>query len=143
MRPKTIVGILLLAGFTILVVRSFTDQLGGYTNFAGAAAVEGNTHVIGAWERERPSGYDPTANVFSFWMRDDAGEVRQVNYHSPRPANFEEAEEVVVRGSMQGDVFTADHILIKCPSKYNEGREFQDAEAHPQGVVPAGNTQSY
>jgi cytochrome c-type biogenesis protein CcmE len=39
---------------------------------------------------------------------------------NPKPANFEEAEKLVIEGSTQGDVFVADKILTKCPSKYNE-----------------------
>jgi cytochrome c-type biogenesis protein CcmE len=60
-------------------------------------------------------------------MKDENGLIRQVHYPNPKPANFEDAEQVVVEGQMEGDVFVAEHILIKCPSKYNDEREFQDA----------------
>jgi len=50
------------------------------------------------------------------------GVVRQVVYPNPKPANFEDAEQVVVNGRMEGDVFVAEHILVKCPSKYNDER---------------------
>jgi cytochrome c-type biogenesis protein CcmE len=140
MKPKTIIGIVLLAVFGFLVMRSFSNQIGGYTNFADASAVEGRAHVIGFWERERPTVYDPVTNVFSFWMKDQAGDIREVNFHRPKPANFEEAEQVVIEGRMNGDVFTAEHILIKCPSKYNEERGFEDADGHPAELpfTPAG-----
>jgi cytochrome c-type biogenesis protein CcmE len=46
----------------------------------------------------------------------------RVVYPNPRPANFEDAERVVVDGRMEGDTFMAEHILVKCPSKYNEQR---------------------
>jgi cytochrome c-type biogenesis protein CcmE len=134
MKPKTIVGIVLLAAFGFLVMRSFGQQVGGYTNFAEAAYTEGRAHVVGTWEQTRPTAYDPASNTFSFWMRDGAGDVREVHYHRPKPANFEEAEQVVIEGRMNGEAFVAEHILIKCPSKYNEGREFQDPDAHPSGI---------
>ncbi len=148
MQPKTIIGIALLAGFGFLVMRSFGAQIGGYTNFADAAEVT-RAHVVGTWESDRPTVYDPNSNVFSFWMRDKAGEVRQVQYHQPKPANFEEAQEVVIEGQLTGEVFTADRILIKCPSKYNDERDFRDMEDHPSDVplstpaTPVGSTSAY
>lgn len=139
MRPKTVIGIALLAVFGGMVLWSFGQQVGTYTDFDGAALNDGRAHVIGTWESDRPTNYDPASNTFSFWMRDGSGNVRQVNYHQPRPANFEEADQVVIEGRMTGEVFTAEHILIKCPSKYNEGREFQDPDAHP-GVTTVGDS---
>ena len=50
------------------------------------------------------------------------GTLQKVRYNNPKPANFEEAEKVVVQGKNQGDVFVADNILVKCPSKYNDAR---------------------
>ncbi len=134
MKPKTIIGLVLLAGFAFLVMRSFGQQVGGYMDFAEAASSEGRAHVVGTWAEDRPTAYDPAANTFSFFMADEAGEVREVHYARPKPANFEEAQQVVVEGTMEGDVFAAETILIKCPSKYNDGREFQDPDAHPEGV---------
>jgi cytochrome c-type biogenesis protein CcmE len=134
MKPKTVVGIVLLAAFGFLVMRSFGQQIGGYTNFADATTMTGQAHVVGTWERDRPTTYDPAANVFSFWMRDQAGDVREVRYFRPKPANFEEAEQVVINGRMDGEAFTAEHILIKCPSKYNDEREFMSPDAHPENI---------
>ena len=71
--------------------------------------------------------YDPASNTFAFTMADEEGVVRKVVYANPKPANFEDAEKVVVDGQMVGDVFQAEHILVKCPSKYNEAREFEAA----------------
>ena len=72
--------------------------------------------------------YDPAANRFSFWMADEQGAVRQVVYPNPKPANFEDAEQVVVNGRVEGDVFVAEHILVKCPSKYNDERGLEGVE---------------
>ncbi|MDX1530340.1 MAG: cytochrome c maturation protein CcmE [Rhodothermales bacterium] len=134
MKPKTIIGLVLLAGFAFLVMRSFGEQVSGYMSFTEAAETGGRAHVVGEWVRAQPTTYDAQSNTFSFWMRDEDGAVREVRYANPKPANFEDATEVVIEGQMAGDHFAAEHILIKCPSKYNEGREFQDPDAHPEGV---------
>ncbi|HLT46311.1 MAG TPA: cytochrome c maturation protein CcmE [Rubricoccaceae bacterium] len=122
MRTKTLFGFGLLAVFGFLVVSSFGEQVAGYEDFTQAAASGRTAHVVGTWLEDRPTTYDPAANRFSFWMADGGGVVRQVVYPNPKPANFEDAEQVVVNGRMEGDVFVAEHILVKCPSKYNDER---------------------
>jgi cytochrome c-type biogenesis protein CcmE len=52
-------------------------------------------------------------------MKDDNGIVREVHYNHPKPPNFEDAEKLVVEGYAKGNVFVAENILVKCPSKYN------------------------
>lgn len=141
MKTKNIIGICLLAGFGFLVMKSFGSQVGTYTDFEGARTAN-RAHVAGAWERDMPTTYNPETNTFSFWMQDRSGEVRQVNYFQPKPANFEESTEVFIEGNMEGDVFIADRILIKCPSKYNDEREFRDPADHPEGI-PMGATSAY
>jgi cytochrome c-type biogenesis protein CcmE len=136
MRPKTFVGLACIGVFGFLVVDSFGSQVSGYESFTEAAASGRRAHVVGTWLRDAESTYDPDRNVFSFSMTDDDGVVRRVVFADPKPANFEDAEKVVVEGQMAGDVFEAEHILVKCPSKYNDGREFERAEPGVRPGVP-------
>ncbi len=122
MKTKTIVGLVLLIGFTSLLFLNFGQQVGGYMNFAEAEAAGARAHVVGAWLKDRPTRYDPAQNLFSFYMRDELGNVRKVHYPNPKPANFEDAERLVIDGYVDGEVFVAEHILVKCPSKYNDTR---------------------
>ena len=129
-RLKTILGIAFIVVFGAMVVTSFGQQVAGYENFAEATENARRAHVVGEWLKTRPAGYDPSSNEFSFWMRDEIGRVHQVVYANPKPANFEDAERVVVDGQMEGEVFVAEHILVKCPSKYNDARGLE-GEAEP------------
>jgi cytochrome c-type biogenesis protein CcmE len=56
-----------------------------------------------------------------------------VIFNGNKPQDFERSEQVVIKGKMQGTAFQADEILMKCPSKYNDGseglKEFKAAEA--------------
>lgn len=131
MKPKTIIGVALLAAFTFLVMRSFGEQVGGYMDFTEAAESGSRAHVVGEWVRAQPMSYDRTSNTFTFFMKDENGLVREVRYANPKPASFEDAAQVVVEGRMEGDTFAAEHILIKCPSKYNDERQFQDTAPAP------------
>ena len=123
MKPKTIIGLVVIAGFVGMLLFSFGNQVGGYMSFADAEASGSNAHVIGDWVEDRPTNYDPEANIFTFYMEDESGNVREVRYRNPKPENFEEAEELVVEGYMNEEAFVAEHILVKCPSKYNDELE--------------------
>ncbi len=122
MKKKTILGLVVMAGFASLLLLNFGDQVGGYMNFAEAGESGSRAHVVGKWVESEHFQYDPEMNRFTFMMTDSEGSVRQVVYRNTKPANFEDAESVVVEGKMAGDVFEAEHILVKCPSKYNDGR---------------------
>lgn len=132
MRPTTLLGIAFVGIFGFLVVTSFGNQVSGWETFDDAAESGRKAHVVGTWLRDAPTSYDPDRNVFTFVMADTSGTTRSVVYANPKPANFEDAERVVVQGRMTtgaaGEVFEAEHILVKCPSKYNDGREFEDAQ---------------
>lgn len=135
MKPKTIIGIVVMIGFTALLFLNFGQQVGGYMNFAKAADTGSRAHVIGEWVESRGYDYNPEQNLFTFYMRDGEGNVRRVVYQNPKPANFEQAEELVVEGSVRDDAFLAEHILVKCPSKYNDARKrFEQAGSAGSGA---------
>lgn len=132
-RLKTVLGVAFIVVFGVMVVNSFGQQVAGYENFSEATENARRAHVVGEWLKTRPAAYDPASNEFSFWMRDEIGGVHQVIYPNPKPANFEDAERVVVDGQMEGEVFVAEHILVKCPSKYNDARGL---EGEPEQSTP-------
>lgn len=128
MKPKTIVGLILIVAFSSLLFMNFGQQVGGYMNFEEAMASGSKAHVVGMWVEKETFSYNATTNVFSFKMKDDAGNVRSVRYLNPKPANFEDAEKLVIEGVAEGDHFLAHNILVKCPSKYNDARALQEFE---------------
>ncbi len=132
MKWKSIIGLIAMAGFAGLLFFNFGSQVSGYMNFEQAAQTGSQAHVVGTWVEDRPTRYDRSENVFSFYMKDESGTVRKVRYPNPKPANFEQAEQVVVEGTMNDDAFAADDILVKCPSKYNQKKGLkQKASASP------------
>jgi len=138
MKPKTIVGLVLIVVFTSVLFMNFGQQVGGYMNFEQAETTGSRAHVVGMWVDSDNFRYDQRTNVFTFDMEDDAGNIREVRYLNPKPANFEDAEKLVIEGVSEGDVFVAHNILVKCPSKYNDMRELQ---GHPDSIdkgAPSG-----
>jgi len=121
---KTVHIILILViGVVVAVVISTLSNSGTYADFGQAAANPGREYrVIGHLSRQKPIVYNPQEdpNRFSFYMSDSRGGEKQVVYPNAKPHDFEKSEKVVVVGKMQGDVFTASELLLKCPSKYND-----------------------
>lgn len=96
-----------------------------YEDFAVAAAnPDEEYHVVGTLNKQKPREYDPQkdANYFTFYLIDEKGKESKVVYRAPEPADFERSEKVVIIGKMNGNEFEASKILLKCPSKYNEGQ---------------------
>jgi cytochrome c-type biogenesis protein CcmE len=129
MKPKAIAALVVLVVFSFLLLRSFGGQVGGYMTFEEAERTQAQAHVVGTWVKDGAFGYDRASNVFTFEMLDEKGHRRLVRYHNPKPANFEEAQQVVIEGRAEQGAFVADHILVKCPSKYNDARGLEAAEA--------------
>lgn len=120
MKPKVIVGVIAIVGFTSLLFYNFGNSISMYVNFNQAAAQRGDyVHVVGSWDQGKPSGFSYKTRTFSFYMKDQNGDVRKVIYPNPKPNNFDSAKKIVVVGKLQDNVFYAKSILMKCPSKYN------------------------
>lgn len=128
MKKINIVLLLVVAGvfagaFTLLFVVDLVEESSTYTDFVSAKQMDKKVHVVGQWVKKEDFSYSGDMNVLNFWMQDTLNNVSRVRYNDPMPPNFESAEKVVVIGKYKEDVFEADQILMKCPSKYNEGEE--------------------
>lgn len=141
MKPKTIIGLVLMLGFTALLFMNFGDQVGGYMHFEEAETSGSRAHVVGTWVEAEQYQYDQQRNLFSFHMEDNQGRVERVVYPDPKPANFEDAEKLVIEGEMKDGVFVANHILVKCPSKYNDEREFKTTSTSSEQAANTGRSQ--
>jgi cytochrome c-type biogenesis protein CcmE len=122
MKPRLMIGLVLMVGFTSLLMMNFGNSIDSYVDFKQAEAQRGRKYVIGTWASDMPHGFDLNAKVFTFHMIDESGTVRRVVYNKPKPANFEDADQLVVKGKMVNGTFHSDDMLVKCPSKYNDPR---------------------
>lgn len=129
LKLKTLLSLAALAVFASLLLISFESSVSSYMSFQEVAIANSRATVVGEWVRPEETRYDPSTNVFSFYLQDDLGEERKVLYSGTKPANFEDAEKLVVEGRLNGDMFEADDILTKCPSKYNDASALDGAES--------------
>ncbi|MCB0516006.1 MAG: cytochrome c maturation protein CcmE [Chitinophagales bacterium] len=130
---KSHIAILIIIALAITYIISTSSNYSTYENFTTAISKEGKEfQVVGNLSRPDAMYYKPEEdpNFFSFYMKDKQGKEAKVVYKGPQPADFARSEDIVLTGKMNGDVFEASKILLKCPSKYNDGKlETQTFEA--------------
>lgn len=117
MNLKMVIGIVIIVVFVIFGALSFRKTLTPYVSFEEAKRTDASVQVIGQVVPQE-SLYDTTTHLFHFALRSPEGEILNVVFDGTRPANFEQATDVVAIGRYQNGRFEADQVLAKCPSKY-------------------------
>src|SRR6476620_8989843 len=124
MKKLHILGIIVIA-VAIGVIFVSLKNTSTYADFSEAIEnPEKEYHVVGKLDKSQPQIYDPKINPdeFLFSMIDNKGVIKNVVLHKSKPQDFEKSEQIVLIGKMQGESFHANDILMKCPSKYNDGK---------------------
>jgi len=124
MKKIHILGIIVIA-VAIGAIFTTLNKTSTYADFTEAANDPSSEfHVVGKLNKDKEAIYDPkvNANLFTFYMFDNKGTECKVVLHKNKPQDFERSEQIVLIGQMQGQEFQASDILMKCPSKYNEGQ---------------------
>jgi len=125
MKKTHIIGILVIAVAIGAILATVSDS-STYASFNQAVANPGSEyHVVGKLNKEKEMVYDPevSTNLFTFYMTDNEGTETKVHFKGSKPQDFEKSEQVVLIGNYNGQVFVAEKILMKCPSKYNDGQQ--------------------
>lgn len=132
MNIKLYIGIGAIVFFTSLLMYNFGNSIDTYVNFEQAEN-RASSHVVGTWDDTQDWGFSRESMRFSFHMKDQDGNVRRVVYPRPKPNNFEQATQLVVIGEMRDNIFYANDMLMKCPSKYNDTSELEFTRAEEEG----------
>ncbi len=125
MKKTHIIAILLIAVAIGTILSTFLDS-STYASFTEAMETPGKEfHVAGKLNTAKEMSYNPekNANLFTFYLVDNEGLEKKVLFNGSKPQDFERSESVVITGKVKGNDFIADKILMKCPSKYNDGKE--------------------
>jgi cytochrome c-type biogenesis protein CcmE len=119
MKVKVIIGGLIIVFGLVLGVVNFFDSNVEYGDFALAKKTQKKIQVKGEWIKDRESSFDGEKIQYTFYMKDDSGEVLKVVLDGAKPNNFDLASSVVVKGKYMNGCFHATEVLTKCPSKYD------------------------
>ncbi|SEF70128.1 cytochrome c maturation protein CcmE domain-containing protein [Algoriphagus boritolerans] len=130
MKKGHIIGLGIIAIAIVIIMTSIGDA-SSYESFNTAWEMkedgeDKSIHVVGQLKKDETGQVtglevreDKTS--FTFLLVDNEGTEQKVFYNEPVPADFQRSEQVVVIGSYrEKEIFVADKILMKCPSKYQE-----------------------
>jgi len=126
-KKSYIVALVVIVAAIAIIVQT-AGESSTYVTFDEAFQLASNgssksIHVVGDLKKDGAGdiiGIHPGEDKvsFSFLLIDANGKEQEVYYNEPMPADFKRSEKVVVIGSYHNDLFVADKILLKCPSKY-------------------------
>jgi cytochrome c-type biogenesis protein CcmE len=120
MKTRTIIGIILVALFTTILITTQLSDQSYYTDFETARKTGDKVHVVASWVDREKAYYDPEKDLFQLYLKDTLNQVALVHFYDPKPPSLETAEKIVIEGKQEGDIFVADKIFLKCPSKYED-----------------------
>ncbi len=113
-----ILSIIVICGAAALF--SFKGILTPYVSYDEAAKGDAYVQVMGKLVKSVP--VQNSADGFIFTIEDDNSKRLEVIHKGSKPLNFEHATSVVAIGTYnkENQMFEADKILVKCPSKYTK-----------------------
>ena len=122
MSIKAVLALGLLGVAIGIGVTSFRKTVTPYISFQEARRSSGLVQVNGFLADKRYV-LKKEEQFLSFRLRDEHGEVMPVEYRGVVPGNFDQATSIVAIGRYDHDIFQADQLLVKCPSKYQAQAE--------------------
>ncbi len=122
MKKSYVIGAIVIIAALIFAMFSFKATLTSYVTIQEAKAGEQYVQVAGLLVRGSAS-YHAADNSLIFTLKEPDGDEMLVHYNKSKPSNFEGADKIVAVGKFNksDQLFYADELLVKCPSKY-EGR---------------------
>lgn len=122
MNLKAILALALVIAAVAIGVTSFKKTVTPYISFAEARQSPGLVQVNGVLA-DKQYVMRQEEQFLSFRLKDDKGEVLPIEYHGVIPGNFDQATSIVAIGRYHDGKFTAEQLLVKCPSKYQAEAE--------------------
>lgn len=124
MKTSSIIILVAIAA-AIGALLMYSVDFSTYDTIGSAKEKQGKyVHMIAKLDKSKPITYDAIKdpNYLSFYAVDSLGGSTKVIYRDTKPPELEQSERVVLKGTMNGDVFECDNILLKCPSKYKDDK---------------------
>jgi len=117
-------GIVVAAVIGLLIATSFSGSTSDYLSVAEVKALQPeqarNSRVAGAIVPDSVE-WSTRDLLLTFQIEDETGQL-SIAYHGPQPDMLVDAVEAVAIGKYDpaAQVFEAEELLMKCPSKYEE-----------------------
>ena len=125
MKKIHIIIVILIAAVSAILVSTYTSSVDSVSFDEARAKIGKQVKVVGTFDKTKGIEYDATidSDLTKFFVIDKEGMTEQVLLHDKqgKPMGLEQSENVTIEGKYDEDgAFHASHLLMKCPSKYNE-----------------------
>jgi len=125
-KTKFVVGGVIIALAVVYLIYTGIQSASAYfltvdELYAKGVAMQNRTvRVSGAVDADTIN-FDNRNLIVTFDVTSDTGERMPVIFHGPKPDQMREGAEAILEGKYDGEIFTAQSLLLKCPSRYQEG----------------------
>jgi cytochrome c-type biogenesis protein CcmE len=122
MKTRSLIALGILAVFMAVLMVDLLGSASQFADFETAREADRPVHVIGRWVKRDQAVFDAVNSFNRFYVEDTLKNVREVHYYQPLTGDLAQADKIdlVVRYNAEKNVFVAEKIHLKCPSKYNE-----------------------
>lgn len=134
MKKSHIVILAVVFALAAVLISTFTSSVDSVSFAESALAKNEKVKVVGVLDKTKGITYDANVNpdLTIFHVIDNAGQSCEVHLTDKQgqPMGLAQSETVTLEGSMGDDqIFHANFMLMKCPSKYNEQKHSLSADA--------------
>ncbi len=89
--------------------------------YAKGAAIENQTVRVSGDVDAKTIDFNNRDLILAFDIVSESGERLPVVFNGPKPDQMREGAEAILEGKYDGERFTAQSLMLKCPSRYEEG----------------------
>lgn len=116
-----IIGAALIAAFVTMGATEFVRSQTPYCETLQQVKAAGTGNVVQLIAMLLPGSNTLTSRGdLCFSVKDKNGQVVRVTYKGVKPAGFDTAPKLLLRGTYGSAEFAADDIQTQCPSKYRD-----------------------
>lgn len=88
--------------------------------YAKGTAIENQTVRVSGKVDAATIDFNNRDLLLKFEVTSDTGQRMPVVFNGPKPDQMREGAEAIIEGKYDGQAFTAQSLLLKCPSRYEE-----------------------
>ena len=89
--------------------------------YAKGAAAENQTVRVSGQVDADTIDFNNRDLILTFDVTSETGERLPVLFNGPKPDQMRAGAEAIIEGKYDGELFTAKTLMLKCPSRYEEG----------------------
>jgi cytochrome c-type biogenesis protein CcmE len=124
-KTKFIIGGVIIALAIVFLIYTGVQSTAAYFYtidelYAKGVGVENQTVRVSGKVDAATIEFNNRDLLLTFDVTSETGQHMQVIFNGPKPDQMREGAEAIVEGKYDGQAFTAQNLLLKCPSRYEE-----------------------